>query len=649
MYQEYSSIREGEDDSFPEQEEELTTFDWSLDANESDEFQRAGPAEVNLSDIKTVVRFSRQQTVADRLVWIFGLLGVASMAVASIWAYQNKGGSSSSNSSIRTPVSAPKATPNGETIAGVLWPGASPTQEPFDWNGIPSNDNASIVANSFEVSLVPQTFATSIPTQKPVTIQVTSPLATSEPSPVPTSNPTIRPSPSPTLSTASPTEQVTQAPTSPPPTTPPTTVTNAPTEQPTQSPLPPPTISPTFAVKATTASPTVAPISPPSQTQGDTETVSEPTYIPGKLTKQKFGLLLSEGLNAALIATTDQQVLYADGTWSSDLFHSLPDAGATFPDTRPENPGGWIYVSNSEVKNKRGGVGAFTFDKDGNVLDFRPVLKGTSMNCGGGRTPWNTWVTCEEVEFNGQVYQVDPTGAKEPQLMTLGQEGGRWEAFAYDVRNKDKPRFFVTEDHRKGALRRFTPDKADWEDPWSILHADGITVYLMLFPNATMDGGKYHWTDNLEAAKENAKLYYPDTEGIDVYENELFFVCKKIKMLFTLDLDGDTYHNHTTRSGLFAGQPDQMQRILNDSRDLIYFTEEGGADAGIHARDHLGRFYTIFESIEYPDETTGLAFSPDGRFMYTAYQKSGLLFCVWREDGHPFQASHLDIKYHHQS
>jgi secreted PhoX family phosphatase len=48
----------------------------------------------------------------------------------------------------------------------------------------------------------------------------------------------------------------------------------------------------------------------------------------------------------------------------------------------------------------------------------------------------------------------------------------------------------------------------------------------------------------------------------------------------------------------------------------------------------------------YSSETTGLSFSPDGRFMYVAYQDDGALFTLWRKDGKPFHESHLDLKYH---
>jgi hypothetical protein len=38
--------------------------------------------------------------------------------------------------------------------------------------------------------------------------------------------------------------------------------------------------------------------------------------------------------------------------------------------------------------------------------------------------------------------------------------------------------------------------------------------------------------------------------------------------------------------------------------------------------------------------------SPDGRFMYVAYQDVGKLFCLWRLDGKVFGAERLDVKYH---
>lgn len=260
-----------------------------------------------------------------------------------------------------------------------------------------------------------------------------------------------------------------------------------------------------------------------------------------------------------------------------------------------------------------------------------------------------TWISCEEVEFFGEIYQVDPFGEIEAEKATIGSQLGRWESFAYDVRDPQDPKFFATEDHNKGTVRRFRPEQSmiDWDRPWDMLHADGVIDYLIIYPDENMTGGTFDWIDNIEQARNNARSLYPQSEGIDVYKGNMFVVCKGLQQMFTFDLDEMTYYNQSTVSGLFDGGPDQMKRILDgENSDLLYFTEEGGVDAGIHARDELGRFYTILESPIYPDETTGLAFSPGGEHMYVAYQETGFLFDIWREDGLPFGGRTLDVKYH---
>jgi hypothetical protein len=406
-----------------------------------------------------------------------------------------------------------------------------------------------------------------------------------------------------------------------------------------------------------TAMPAMTPNPTKSPTNRPTLPTLAITFNPGDLTVSENGLLLSTGLTSRIIAEKEQPVRYSSGVGgqSSMDFHLLPDAGATYADERAGNEGGWIYVSNSEIREntQQGGVGAVTFDKNGNVIDYRMVLTKTRANCGGGRTPWGAWVSCEEVNNIGQNWQVDPTGVRQSSVpITLGIDGGQFESFAYDVRNLDMPRFYVTEDNLRGALQRFTPDNPNWNDPWGILYGGGTTDYLLLYPvEYGSDGyairGVFSWTSNRDGAKENAERFYPNTEGIDVAEHELFFVSKRFKTMYVLNLDDLTYTNSTTRSGLFDGQPDQIQRILgDDSNDLLYFTEDGGRDPGIHCRNEVGQFFTLLESPVYEDESTGLAFSPDGMHLYFALQETGLLYDVTRTDLLPFQAKSLNVKFH---
>jgi Bacterial protein of unknown function (DUF839) len=184
-----------------------------------------------------------------------------------------------------------------------------------------------------------------------------------------------------------------------------------------------------------------------------------PTYIPGDLQVNTLGLSLSRGLQVRLVATSGKPIEYADGSFSDVPFHVQPDAGATYA----LDDGGWIYVSNSEAKPDRGddnanrypgGVGAFTFSADGELLKYEMVLNGTRANCGGGRTPWGAWISGEEYH-DGKIWQVDPTGERPGRRITMGElHPGLFESFAYDVRDMDQPRFYVTKDDESGALRR---------------------------------------------------------------------------------------------------------------------------------------------------------------------------------------------------
>lgn len=206
------------------------------------------------------------------------------------------------------------------------------------------------------------------------------------PSPIPTdvsSNaPSLDPTPSPST-TPSESHQPTKVPSQSPSSSqfPSTLPTSAPTHSPTEKPTTLPTKFPSFSPT------TLPPTSPPTRI----------AFNPGDLTVRENGLLLSTGLTSRLLATTEQRVRYDTGGQSSEVFHRLPDFGATFPDPNESNAGGWIYVSNSEVRPEngvrgQGGVGALTFDAEGRLINYQRVLQDTTSNCGGGKTPWGAWM-----------------------------------------------------------------------------------------------------------------------------------------------------------------------------------------------------------------------------------------------------------------
>ena len=171
--------------------------------------------------------------------------------------------------------------------------------------------------------------------------------------------------------------------------------------------------------------------------------------------------------------------------------------------------------------------------------------------------------------------------------------------------------------------------------------------YLIVEPSEVgSNAGTYRWVSDQDLASQAVPAHYPGSEGLDVDGNRLLMVSKSFRTMFILNLDDGTYVNQTTRHGLFWGQPDQVHAVAGPTDTMLYFTEDGGKYAGIHGRNTLGQYFTILESHEYPDETTGLAFSPNGLHMYIAYQDNEMLFDVTRQDGLPFDAKVLNVKFH---
>ena len=192
-----------------------------------------------------------------------------------------------------------------------------------------------------------------------------------------------------------------------------------------------------------------------------------------------------------------------------------------------------------------------------------------------GRTPWDTWISCEEVINDGQIWEVDPLGVRKAKKTVLGgiNTGGRFESFTYDVRNQEDPRFYYTEDRPNGPLRRFRPTNPDWSEPYKMLHGTGEIEFLVLNATASDNStGTYSWTKNKTLAEASAAEFFPGSEGIDAYEGSLYFVSKKANLMYVLNLDGNTWESRSTVSGVFDGSPDQLTRLVGE-QEILYYTE----------------------------------------------------------------------------
>lgn len=98
---------------------------------------------------------------------------------------------------------------------------------------------------------------------------------------------------------------------------------------------------------------------------------------------------------------------------------------------------------------------------------------------------------------------------------------------------------------------------------------------------------------------------------------------------------------------------------MRNDGPFLYFTEDGGRTAGVYAIDAEGQSFAVFEAYGrqyFDDETTGLAFSPDGTKMFACFQDCGCkvsggvdcgcLYMFWRDDGRSFDGETLSLKFH---
>ncbi|MEU2506988.1 alkaline phosphatase PhoX [Streptomyces sp. NPDC007863] len=317
------------------------------------------------------------------------------------------------------------------------------------------------------------------------------------------------------------------------------------------------------------------------------------------------GIMLPAGFTSRIVARSGQTVPGTSYTW-----HNAPDGGACYADGT-----GWIYVSNSEI-NPSGGASALRFGSAGTITGAYRILSNTRQNCAGGKTPWNTWLSCEEVSL-GYVYETDPYGVN---AAVRRDAMGRFkhEAAAADPVRKV---VYLTEDESDGCFYRFIP--TTWGNLSSgtlqVLKAGTATSGSFTWQNVPdPDGSPTTTRTQVSGAKK-----FSGGEGCHYADDKVWFTTKGDNRLWQLNLTNSTYELAYDDSLVPGGAAPLtgVDNVTGASSGDLYIAEDGGnmEICLITPDDTVAPFLRI--TGQSGSEITGPAFSPDGTRLYFSSQR----------------------------
>ncbi|MFP3991217.1 alkaline phosphatase PhoX [Streptomyces sp. E11-3] len=321
------------------------------------------------------------------------------------------------------------------------------------------------------------------------------------------------------------------------------------------------------------------------------------------------GIRLPQGFSSRMIARSGEKVTGTDYTW-----HNAPDGGACYADGE-----GWIYVSNSEI-SPGGGAGAVKFSAAGAVTGAYRILADTRVNCAGGKTPWNTWLSCEEVD-RGYVYETDPWGVD---AAVRRDAMGRFkhEAAAADPVRKT---IYLTEDVSDGCFYRFTPTT------WGDLSAGRLEVLT----ETTKGKGKNKttvigWAEVPDPSGASGSTrtqvrtakHFSGGEGCHYADDTCWFTTKGDNRVWQYNAGPGTLELAYDASQVNGTAPlTGVDNITGSASGDLFVAEDGGnmEICLITPDEVVAPFLRI--TGQSNSEITGPAFSPDGTRLYFSSQR----------------------------